>query len=80
MLEEPEDIKKRDSITVQTIETAAPAQDSSEGHCDGDAGSEGGDLNSKYMNVGTVRFWCVFVTILLGMCADQLSSTPSLRM
>jgi nitrate/nitrite transporter NarK len=51
VLEEPEGIK-RDGVTVWTTETAAPAQDSSEGH-DG-----AGERGSKYMNVGTEVLVC----------------------
>jgi hypothetical protein len=60
VLAEPEDIKRRDSVFVDAIESE-------------DTGSHGGDeapenaSNSKYMRVGPVRFWFVFITVLLGM-------------
>lgn len=59
VLEPPEEIKKRDSVAEK-----APERDINEGHEQGEG--EGREREGKFMNVGPVRFWCVFITILLG--------------
>lgn len=59
VLPEPEFTKKRDSVHIDLVENS---------HRPGSAGDNrnGSDSASKYMNIGSIRFWFVFTTILLG--------------
>ena len=57
----PEDAKRRDSLFVVEVENIRERSDSNQ-----ERQAEHDRSESKYMNVGPLRFWLVFTTILLG--------------
>lgn len=56
---EPEFTKRKDDVNITAVQSRGSAAEESQ--------SGGFDPNSKYTNVGPLRFWCVFITVLLGM-------------
>lgn len=55
---EPEFTKRKDDVNITAVLSRSSGTEESQ--------SGGSDPNSKYTNVGPLRFWCVFITVLLG--------------
>lgn len=58
VMPEPEIMKGKDDVNVTAVRSRGSGSEESQ--------SGAADPNSKYTNVGPLRFWCVFITVLLG--------------